>query len=127
MMYSRSMLKASVSVALLLSTVLVAWSDEVPVLDVQSICQGIAQQASDAGEKGGPDLSFARCVKSERAVRRRITEDWSRYAWADRQTCIAETTMGGLASYTNLLGCLRSATEARKMFNGQNRDYQIEQ
>ena len=28
--------------------------------------------------------------------------------------------MGGLASYTNLLGCLQLATEARKMFNGRN-------
>ena len=45
---------------------------------------------------------------------------------ADRQHCVAETTTGGLASYTNLLGCLKSATEAREMFPGRNRDYQIE-
>jgi len=127
MTHFRWMLKGSVSIILLLSLVLVAWSDEVPVLDLQPICRGIAQQASDAGEKGGPDLSFAQCVKSEQEVRGKIAEEWSRYALADRQTCIAETTMGGLASYTNLLGCLKSATEARKMFKGQNRNYQIEQ
>jgi hypothetical protein len=34
--------------------------------------------------------------------------------------------MGGLASYTNLLGCLKSATEAQKKFPGRNRNCQIE-
>jgi hypothetical protein len=110
----------------LLSAVLPAWSDEVPVLDLQPLCGGIARQASDAGERGGADLSFAQCVTSEQAVRRKLAKRWSKYALADRQTCVAETTMGGFASYTNLLGCLQSATQARKMFNGQNRDYQIE-
>ena len=109
-----------------MSAVLAAWSDEVPVLDLQPICRGIAQGAAGAGERGGPDLSFAKCVKSEQAVRRKLVKEWSRYALADKQHCVAETTMGGLASYTNLLGCLKSATEARKMFPGRNRDYQIE-
>jgi hypothetical protein len=120
------MLKGSISVTFLLSAVLVAWSDEVPVLDLQPICRGIAQEALDAGERGDPDLSFARCVKSEQAVKERIAMEWSKYALADRQQCIAETTMGGLASYTNLLGCLQSASEARKTFNEPNRNYQIE-
>jgi hypothetical protein len=65
-------------------------------------------------------------VRSEQALRRKLVRQWSRYAMADRQNCVAETTMGGLASYTNLLGCLQSATEARKMFPGRNRNYQIE-
>lgn len=125
-MYFRWMLKGTVSTTLLLSAVLAAWSDEVPVLDLQPICRGIAQGAAGAGERGGPDLSFARCVRSEQAVRRKLVKEWSRYALADRQHCVAETTMGGLASYTNLLGCLKSATEVRKMFPGRNRDYQIE-
>ncbi len=34
--------------------------------------------------------------------------------------------MGGLASYTNLYGCLQSATTARKTFNNPNANYQIE-
>lgn len=120
------MLKSSISITLLLSAVSVAWSDEVPVLDLQPICRGIAQEALDAGERGGPDLSFTRCVKSEQAVKARLAREWSKYALADRQKCIAETTMGGLASYTNLVGCLQSATEARKTFNEPNRNYQIE-
>jgi hypothetical protein len=125
-MHFRWVLKGSFSIALLLSAGLAAWSNEVPVLDLQPICRGIAQGASGAGERGGPDLSFARCVSSEQAIRRRLVKEWSRYALADRQHCVAETTMGGLASYTNLLGCLRSATRARKMFHEPNPNYQIE-
>jgi hypothetical protein len=127
MLHLRWMLHGSVSTAFLLSAILAAWSDEVPELDLNPICHGIAQDASGPGERGGPDLSFAQCVSSERAMKRRIAAEWSGFAVADRQTCVAETTMGGLASYTNLYGCLKSATTARKMFNGANRDYQIEQ
>ncbi len=125
-MYFRWILQSSVSTAFLLSAVLAAWSDEVPVLDLNPICHGIAQGASGAGERGGPDLSFARCVRSEQAVRRKLVNEWSTFALADKQNCVAETTIGGLASYTNLYGCLRSATTARKMFNKPNGNYQIE-
>ena len=89
--------------------------------------RGIAQGAAGAGERGGPDLSFARCVRSEQATRKRLIKTWSKYAPHDRQHCVAETTMGGLARYTNLLGCLKSASEAHTMFPGRNRPYRIEQ
>jgi hypothetical protein len=126
MMYFRGILQGSVSTAFLLSAVLAAWSDEVPVLDLDPICHGIAQEASDADERGGPDLSFPRCVRTEQALRRKLVKQWSSFALADKQNCVAETTMGGLASYTNLYGCLQSATRARKMFNEPNGNYQIE-
>ena len=117
----------SFSTVFLLSGILAAWPDEVPVLDLNPICRGIAQGAAGAGERGGPDLSFVSCVRSEQAVRKRLVKTWSKYAPGDRQHCVAETTMGGLASYTNLLGCLNSAREAHKMFPGRNRNYRIEQ
>jgi hypothetical protein len=121
------MLIGSVSTVLLLSGILAAWPEEVPVLDLNPICRGIAEGAAGAGERGGPDLSFAKCVRSEQAIRKRLVKTWSKYAPDDRQDCMAETTMGGLASYTNLLGCLKSAGEAHKMFPGRNRPYRIEQ
>jgi hypothetical protein len=99
----------SFSTVLLLSGILAASAQGVPVLDLNPICRGIAQGAAGAGERGGPDLSFARCVRSEQATRKRLVRVWSEYAPGDRQHCVAETTMGGLASYTNLLGCLDSA------------------
>ena len=121
------MLIGSFSTVFLLMGILTAWPDEVPVLDLNPVCRGIAQGAAGAGERGGPDLSFAQCVKSEQAVRKRLVKTWSKYDSGDRQHCVAETTMGGLPSYTNLLGCLKSAREAHKMFPGRNRVYRIEQ
>ena len=50
-MYFRWILQGSVSTAFLLSAVLAAWSDEVPVLDLNPICHGIAQEASDPGQR----------------------------------------------------------------------------
>jgi hypothetical protein len=44
MMHFRWMLKGSVSITLLLGAVLAAWSDEVPVLNLQPVCRGIAQE-----------------------------------------------------------------------------------
>jgi hypothetical protein len=117
---------ASFSIVLLLSGILVASAQEVPVLDLNPICRGIAQGAGRPGERGGPDLSFARCVRSEQATRKRLVRMWPKYAPGDRQHCVAETTMGGLASYTNLLGCIKSASEAQAMFPGRNRPYRIE-
>jgi hypothetical protein len=115
------------STIFLLGGMLAAWPQAVPVLDINPTCRGIAQGAAGAGERGGPDLSFARCVRNEQATRRRIVRTWSRYAPGDRQQCVAETTLGGLVSYTNLLGCLKSASEAHRMFPGRNRPYRIEQ
>jgi hypothetical protein len=115
------------STGLLLSATFAAWPDGVPVLDLNPICRGIAQGAAGAGERGGPDLSFVRCMRSEQAVRRRLLNAWSQYSSSDRQHCVLETRMGGLPSYTNLLGCLKSAREAHKMFPGRNRIYRIEQ
>jgi hypothetical protein len=127
MMYLRWFLLGSVSTAFLLSAVLAAWSDEVPVLDLNPVCHGIAHGASGAGERGGPDLAFAQCVRSEQAMRRKLVRQWPNFASASKQNCVAETTMGGLASYTNLYGCLQSATRAHKMFNKANGNYLIEQ
>src|ERR1700723_3297331 len=126
-MHRRIVLSGRFSTILLLSGILTAQAQGVPVLNLDPICRGIAQGAAGAGERGGPDLSFARCVRNEQATRKRLVRIWSAYAPGDRQHCVAETTMGGLASYTNLLGCLKSAKAARAMFPGRNRSYRIEQ
>jgi hypothetical protein len=96
------------------------------MLNVNPLCHGIAHGAAGAGERGGPSLSFAQCVRSEQTVRKKLVKEWFRYASTDKKNCIAETTMGGLASYTNLFGCLKSATAARKQFNTPSGNYRIE-
>jgi hypothetical protein len=55
-----------VSAALLLAASWPALSDDVPELNVDPVCRGIAQQAKDPGERGGPDLAYAQCVRASR-------------------------------------------------------------
>ena len=64
----RTLMKCT-SPVLLLASVLLAHAQDVPVLDIEPVCRGIAQQAATAGERGGPDLGLAQCVKSEQAMR----------------------------------------------------------
>jgi hypothetical protein len=54
-----------------------ARSQEIPDLNVDPVCRGIAKQAANPTEKGDPDLSFANCVKSEQAMRQRLVGEWA--------------------------------------------------
>jgi len=54
-----------ISAVVLLAASWPALSDDVPELNVDPVCRGIAQQAKDPGERGGPDLAYSACVKSE--------------------------------------------------------------
>ncbi len=90
-------------------------ADDVPVLDVQPICRGIALQAANPTEKGGPDLSFTECVKSEKAIREEIAKVWSTFSSADKGHCVRLATQGGEPSYTELITCLEMARDVRKL------------
>jgi hypothetical protein len=90
-------------------------AEEVPTLDLDPVCRGIAQQAGTPGERGGPDLTFAHCVKSEQAMRERLVEEWSTFAPADKANCVGEEKMGPLPSYTDLVTCLEMARDARNI------------
>jgi hypothetical protein len=92
-----------------------ARSGEVPVLDVQQVCRGIAQQATDPSETGGPDLAMSQCVSSEREVRGELVKAWPTFLLPDQQHCTREATVGGEASYTDLITCLEMARDVRKM------------
>jgi hypothetical protein len=112
----RVVLMSFVSTASLLIASWPAQADDVPNLNVDPVCRGIAQQAKDPGERGGPDLAFAQCVKSEQAVRQKLVNEWSTFRPAEKATCVG-SEKGGLASYTDLLTCLEMARDARKMNN----------
>jgi hypothetical protein len=109
-----ALLIRSISVSLVLAAASLARADDVPDLNVDPVCHGIAQQAADPGERGGPDLAFARCVKSEQAMRQKLTDEWSSFMPADKTNCIG-SERGGLASYTDLVACLEMARDARKL------------
>ena len=111
----RAILMAGVSVVLLMTPMFAARSDDVPVLSVTQVCRGIAQQAMDPSETGGPDLAMSQCVASEQEVRKELVKAWPSFASADKLHCTREATMGGEASYTDLITCLEMARDVRAM------------
>jgi hypothetical protein len=110
----RFVLMKYVPAAVLLIATWPAYADDVPELNVDPVCRGIAQQAKDPGERGGPDLAFAQCVKSEQAVRQKLIGEWSTFKPADKATCLG-SVKGGYPSYTDLITCLEMARDARKL------------
>jgi hypothetical protein len=110
----RVLLMSLMSATMLLAASWPAFADDVPNLNVDPVCRGIAQQAKDPGEKGGPDLAFSQCVKSEQAMREKLSKEWTTFAPTDKAHCIGNEK-GGYASYTDLITCLEMARDARKM------------
>jgi hypothetical protein len=91
-----------------------ARSQNIPDLNVDPVCRGIAQQAANPSEKGGPDLAFSQCVQSEQAMRQKLAGEWSTFLPAEKTNCIGSEA-GGMASYTDLVTCLEMARDARQL------------
>ncbi len=95
-----------------------AQSQAVPDLNIDPVCHGIAQQAANPSEKGGPDLAFSQCVQSEQAMRQKLVGEWSAFLPTEKTNCIGEQ-MAGMASYTDLVSCLEMARDARQLNQGK--------
>jgi hypothetical protein len=91
-----------------------ARADDVPELNVDPVCRGIAQQASTPGESGGPDLKFSQCVQSEQLVRQKLVGEWATFMAADKASCIG-SEQSALPSYTGLISCLEMARDVRQL------------
>ena len=91
-----------------------ARADDVPTLNVDPVCRGIAQQAAGPGEKGGPDLAFSQCVDSEQTVRQQLTGEWSTFRPAEKASCVG-AERSALPSYTGLISCLEMARDVRQL------------
>ena len=91
-----------------------ARADDVPNLNVDPVCRGIADQALTPGERGGPALAFSQCVQSEQAVRQKLVGEWSSFMPADKVNCV-NSEQSALPSYTGLVTCLEMARDVRKM------------
>lgn len=101
--------------SLALSVVTRAVADDVPELNIEPTCHGIAQQAGAPSEKGGPDLAYSQCVQSEQEMKKRLVGEWPTFMESDKTNCVAEAKMAALPSYTDLVTCLEMARDARKM------------
>jgi hypothetical protein len=88
-------------------------SDEYPTLNVAQVCHGIADQSDF--QEGLSHATFDQCIQAERDERDAMIKQWSTFSADDRRHCIAETTMGGDSSYTELLTCLEIARDVRTL------------
>ena len=95
-----------------------ARSDDVPTLDVNPVCHGIAMQGEL--EAGLQQTSFQQCVQSEQAVRADVKKEWSTFSTADKTHCVALAKTGGESSYTELLTCMEMARDVRKLHEDAN-------
>ena len=95
-----------------------ARSDDVPTLDVNPVCHGIAMQGEL--EAGLQQTSFQQCVQSEQATRDELRKQWSTFTTADKTDCVALAKTGGESSYTELITCMEMARDVRKLHSDAN-------
>jgi hypothetical protein len=50
---------------------------------------------------------FDRCSEDEGIALRQLQNTWTQFSGGDKKSCIASTTIGGFASYVELLICLQ--------------------
>jgi hypothetical protein len=94
-------------------------SDSVPTLNVDQVCQGIAQQGGVSFHDNDVSEENKNCLDSEQATRDELVKQWSSFAPADKTACTNESRMGGDSSYTELLTCLEMARDVRTMQSEQ--------
>jgi hypothetical protein len=103
----------AVAMAMTIPAIFAARSDDIPTLDVQPVCRGIAAQGEL--EAGLQQTSFQQCVQSEQQVREQLEKAWSTFSAADKQHCVNLAKTGGESSYTELLTCLEMARDVRAL------------
>jgi hypothetical protein len=100
---------------LLTLPILPARSDELPVLNVQPLCRGIISQDAAPLQAGARSVTIDECLKAEQADRDTMKQEWTTFSATDKKNCVAEATMGGESSYTDLLTCLEMARDVRTL------------
>jgi hypothetical protein len=58
-----------------------------------------------------------RCSRDEADALHQLKKEWSQFASTDKKTCMGETTIGGFASYVELLTCLEMARDSENADN----------
>jgi hypothetical protein len=102
----------AIAIAMFMSSIFTARSDEIPTLDVRPVCQGIASQSGDPADVG-LQTTFEQCVQSEQDVREQLKKVWSSFSAADKRHCVTLAKIGGESSNTELLTCLEMARDVR--------------
>jgi hypothetical protein len=83
-------------IAILVAFSPVSVSDAVPNFDIVRECRF----------EGWSTAEFDRCTQDEAAALEQLTANWAQFTGVDKSTCLAAATIGGVASYVELLTCL---------------------
>ena len=89
-------------IAMMVTLSPIAVSDSVPQFDIVRECRF----------EGGSTAIFNHCSQDEAAALAELKTRWAEFGSTDQKTCIAAATIGGLASYVDLLICLELARDA---------------
>jgi hypothetical protein len=81
----------------------------VPRLDVTPTCRPL--------DKGELQLDEKRCRESEKEAYDQLVKQWSKFPAADRTECTTAATMGGTASYVELITCLEMKRNVAELAN----------
>jgi hypothetical protein len=90
-------------------------ADSVPTLNVDQVCQGIAQQGGVTFHDPQIAQEKKECLESEQAIRDELVQKWPTFNATDKIACTNESRMGGDSSYTELLTCLEMARDVRNL------------
>jgi hypothetical protein len=100
---------------LMLAIPVAAAADDVPNLNVEQVCDGIAKQGGVTFRDPQIAQEKKNCLDTEAAVRNELVKQWGKFDRADRISCVNESEMGGQSSYTELLTCLEMARDVRAL------------
>jgi hypothetical protein len=102
-------------VSVLLTTLPAAAAGNVPELNIEQVCRGIAEQGGVTFRDPAIAVEKKSCLDSEKSVREQLIKEWSNFTESDKTSCVTEARMGGDSSYTELLTCLEMARDVRAL------------
>jgi hypothetical protein len=100
--------------ALMVAIVMPASADEVPTLNVDPLCRGIAAHATAPGEAGTRPFIYA-MRQSRTSNSKQIGQALDDFFGREQGRMVGEATAGGLSSYADLLTCLQMARDVEQM------------
>jgi hypothetical protein len=97
------MIASQIALALVLSAApfsMAAAAGGVPHLKADQMCRDTASAGMDTL------FDVNRCIQSEKEARDKLAKEWTDFSAANRTLCTETASMGGSASYVELITCL---------------------
>lgn len=102
---------AVVPLALQATTFATAFAaDGPPDFNVEPSCRAAASASTNKDRLQG-------CLDSERKAREQLVKEWPEFTAATRNQCLKASSVGGEATYTELITCLEMTRDVKKKPN----------